>query len=106
VPELRGLPDEFLDQPEKTPLAVQDDCGVDIGEDYPYPVVEYEAARERIQTKLEAVRDDARRALQRPEVAQRASLSRRGGRSEGQTPADGDATADAEDGQASLSEFG
>ena len=106
VPELRGLPDEFLDQPEKTPLAVQDDCGVDIGEDYPYPIVEYEAARERIQTKLEAVRDDARRALQRPEVAQRASLSRRGGRSEGQTPANGDAAADAEDGQASLSEFG
>ncbi len=113
VPELRPLPDEFLDQPEKTPLAVQEECGVQIGDDYPYPVVEYEAARERIQTKLEAVRDEARRALQRPEVASRASLSRRGQRGGGQTPADGDAAGgsdaadgDAADDQASLSEFG
>ncbi|TQQ83487.1 deoxyribodipyrimidine photo-lyase [Halonotius terrestris] len=104
VPELRPLPDKFLDQPEKTPLAVQDEYGVDIGDDYPYPIVEYEAARERIQTKLEAVRDDARRALQRPEVAERASLSRRGRGSGGQPSAD-EATADTDDDQASLSEF-
>jgi deoxyribodipyrimidine photo-lyase len=104
VPELRALPDDFLDQPEKTPLAVQDECGVTIGDDYPYPIIEYEAARERIQTKLEAVRDDARRALQRPEVAERASLSRRGRGSGGETPASDET--DAADDQASLSEFG
>ena len=103
VPELRPLPDEFLDQPEKTPLAVQAECGVEIGDDYPYPVVEYEAARERIQTKLEAVRDDARQALGRPEVAERASLSRRGRGMGGQTSEE---TATADDGQSSLSEFG
>ena len=98
VPELQGLPDAFLDQPEKTPVAVQADCGVEIGEDYPYPIVEYEAARERIQTKLESVRSAARRALQRPEVARRASLSQRGGRITDDYPADDET-------QSSLDEF-
>jgi len=77
VPELTALPAAHLDQPEKTPVHVQQECGVVIGEDYPYPVVEYERARERIEAKFEAVQDAAREALQDPEVARRASLSRR-----------------------------
>ena len=78
VPELRGLPVDFLDQPEKTPLAVQRDCGADVGVDYPYPVVEYEAARERAIRRFESLRETAHRALDEPAVARRASLSRRG----------------------------
>jgi deoxyribodipyrimidine photo-lyase len=46
-----------------------------IGEDYPYPVVEYEAARERAVDRYEAVRPRAQAALEVPEVARRASLS-------------------------------
>ena len=102
VPELAGLPDEHLDQPEKTPLHVQADCGVDIGADYPYPVVEYEAARQRIVDKLQAVKPAAERALDSPEVTRRASLSQRGRRGTG---AD-DGTTDDESTQASLSAFG
>ena len=106
VPELAGLPNEYLDQPEKTPLHVQANCGVDVGDDYPYPVVEYEAARRRITDKLDAVKPAAERALTDPEVARRASLSRRGGK-----PTSGEATAsDATDTesttQSSLSAFG
>jgi len=77
VPELDGLPPAHLDQPEKTPVHVQHECGVVIGDDYPYPVVDYEQARERIEAKFEAVGDAARDALSDPEVARRASLSRR-----------------------------
>jgi hypothetical protein len=51
VPELEGLPPEHLPQPEKTPPAVQDACGITVGDgpdaDSPRPVVEYEAAKER-----------------------------------------------------------
>jgi len=32
VPELADLPPEFLDRPERTPLDVQEDCGVVVGE--------------------------------------------------------------------------
>jgi len=77
VPELRGLPVDFLDQPEKTPLAVQRECVVDVGVDYPYPVVEYEAARERAVRQFDRLREAAHRVLQEPAVARRASLSRR-----------------------------
>ena len=104
VPELAGLPVDHLDQPEKTPLHVQNDCGVDIGADYPYPVVEYEAARRRIADKLDATKPAAEQALTNAEVDRRASLSRRGRG----TGADSDSTeADAESTtQASLSAFG
>ena len=78
VPELDALPVEYLDQPEKTPLHVQDEVGVRIGETYPYPIVEYEAAREAIIEKIERVQAAAKKALKHPEVNRRASLSRRG----------------------------
>jgi deoxyribodipyrimidine photo-lyase len=78
VPELQALPVEYLDRPEKTPLHLQDECDVTIGETYPYPIVEYEAAREAIVSKFEAVRDRAKRALQNEAVARRISMSQRG----------------------------
>ena len=107
VPELDALPVAYLDQPEKTPLHIQENVGVQIGETYPYPIVEYEAAREAIIEKIEAVREPAKNALQHPEVHRRASLSRRGGTTqpteavaiENITDVDGDG------GQSSLSDF-
>ena len=80
VPELRGLPATHLDAPEKTPLAVQRECGVRVGEDgdYPRPVVEYESARETFLDRHGAVKARAAARLAEPEVARRASLS--GGR--------------------------
>ena len=103
VPELAALPVDHLARPEKTPLHVQDDCGVVVGETYPYPVVEYEAARRRCLDRLEAVQPDAEQALHIPEVARRASLSRRG-RSMGAN--DDSSTDEKSTTQSSLSAFG
>ncbi|MBO4248955.1 deoxyribodipyrimidine photo-lyase/cryptochrome family protein (plasmid) [Halomicrobium sp. IBSBa] len=75
VPELAPLPTEHLPRPEKTPLHVQEACGVEIGTDYPYPVVEYEAARQRAIERYERLEPAARQALEEPAVARRASLS-------------------------------
>jgi deoxyribodipyrimidine photo-lyase len=75
VPELRDLPSRFLDRPERTPLAAQDACGVTMGEDYPLPVVDFEARREAFWTRYERLRPEAARALARPDVAKRASFS-------------------------------
>jgi deoxyribodipyrimidine photo-lyase len=77
VPELEPLPAEYLDRPEKTPLHVQQQCGVVIGEQYPYPIVEYEAARQRAMDRYEQLKPTALAALEEPAVARRASLSRR-----------------------------
>ena len=78
VPELEPLPDEFLDRPERTPVHIQSECGVEIGETYQRPIVDYDAARAEFGERYAAVRPDAAEALGRPEVADRASLS--GGR--------------------------
>ncbi|WP_436903499.1 deoxyribodipyrimidine photo-lyase/cryptochrome family protein [Halovenus halobia] len=75
VPELDELPSQFLDQPERTPLSVQDDCGVVIGDTYPRPVVDYEAQREAFWSTYERQRPEAARQLGRPEIAKRASFS-------------------------------
>jgi deoxyribodipyrimidine photo-lyase len=77
VPELEGLPAEHLDRPERTPLAVQAECGVRIGGDgdYPRPVVEYEAAIEEFWRRYDAVKPAAAARLGEKEVARRASLS-------------------------------
>ncbi|WP_166377436.1 FAD-binding domain-containing protein [Halorubrum sp. BOL3-1] len=77
VPELSGLPAEHLDRPEKTPLHIQADAGVSIGDDYPRPIVEYEAARKSIVAKIESIRDKAKKALSHPEVRRRVSLAQR-----------------------------
>ena len=75
VPELSPLPSGFLDRPERAPLAVQADHGVTIGEDYPQPVVDFEAQRETFWSRYERHRPAAARELARPEIAKRASFS-------------------------------
>jgi deoxyribodipyrimidine photo-lyase len=79
VPELRGFPEEHLHRPEKAPLSVQQTAGIRIGEDYPHPVVEYEAARIRARNRYESRERDAANALENPTIRKRASFSARGG---------------------------
>lgn len=100
VPELAPLPDEHLARPEKAPLAVQEECGVRVGEDYPYPVVDFEARADRAREEMARLDDRAKEAIRVPRVNRRASLSNRGrGR-------DGDENGDPpSQGQASLDEF-
>jgi deoxyribodipyrimidine photo-lyase len=45
VPELRGVPDEYLREPWTMPDEVQRACGCVIGEDYPEPIVDHLEAR-------------------------------------------------------------
>lgn len=102
VPELRGLPVEHLARPEKTPLHVQRECGIVVGEDYPYPVVEYEAARRRAMDRYERLKPKALAALQEPAVARRASLSRQSQPVEDHS---GDETTDQDTEQTALTAF-
>jgi deoxyribodipyrimidine photo-lyase len=47
VPELAGVPDEYLAEPWTMPEDVQEECGVVIGRDYPEPIVDHPEARRR-----------------------------------------------------------
>ena len=79
VPELRDLPEEFLARPERAPIHVQHECGVTIGDgadaDYPYPVIDFEREATAAREQFSQLADQARAALDDPEVRRRASLS-------------------------------
>ena len=99
VPELAPLPDEHLAKPEKTPVHVQESCGVDIGTDYPYPVVEYDHEAAAAREAYADLDDRAKEALSDPRVKRRCSFSNRG------RERTDDGSDDGGSGQASLSDF-
>ena len=47
VPELVALPTDYIHQPELTPPLIQEACGVVIGRDYPEPILDLKASREK-----------------------------------------------------------
>jgi len=55
VPELARLPDKWLHAPWTAPTDVLDRAGVSLGRDYPHPVVEHAAARQRALDALKTV---------------------------------------------------
>ncbi len=46
LPELAAVPDKYLHAPWKMPAGVQNACGVVIGRDYPWPIVDHAKARQ------------------------------------------------------------
>ena len=103
VPELAGFPTEYLDRPEKAPLSVQAECGVEIGEAYPYPVVDFERRRSEAREAWSALADRASEALSDPKIRRRASFT--GSRDRTASGTD-EGTPQKPSGQTGLDEFG
>jgi deoxyribodipyrimidine photo-lyase len=57
VPELAALPAQVIHAPWKAPAAVLAKAGVRLGETYPAPIVDHDAARERALAALSEIRD-------------------------------------------------
>jgi deoxyribodipyrimidine photo-lyase len=85
VPELADLPAAFLDDPSQTPLSVQDEHGIDIGEEYPYPVVDFDKRRTEARETWARLDERAKEALKDPNIRRRVSLSQGGDGRETQT---------------------
>jgi len=47
VPEIAGLPDKYIHNPGAAPAQVLADAGIELGRDYPKPVVELKMSRQR-----------------------------------------------------------
>lgn len=58
-PELEGVPDEFLAEPQRMPLAVQRRAGCRIGKDYPAPIVDHASAYREARERIHAVKRSA-----------------------------------------------
>ncbi len=59
LPELAGVPKQYLHEPWKMPLEVQRASGCIIGRDYPEPIVDHAAARKKTLAIYSAVRSDS-----------------------------------------------
>jgi deoxyribodipyrimidine photo-lyase len=59
VPELAGLPDEWLHKPWEAPAAVLSAANLRLGDNYPRPIVEHGAAREIALAALQSLRVSA-----------------------------------------------
>ena len=59
VPELKDLPDKYIHQPWTAPKEVLAKAGVELGKDYPEPMVEHKQARERVLAAYKEAREAA-----------------------------------------------
>jgi deoxyribodipyrimidine photo-lyase len=60
VPELRDVPDERIAEPWRMSREEQETAGCVIGEDYPAPIVDHKAERERAASRYRSAGDAAR----------------------------------------------
>jgi deoxyribodipyrimidine photo-lyase len=59
VPELARLPDQFIHQPWEAPRLVLSAAGVELGRDYPHPVVDHAKARDRALAAFQEIKGAA-----------------------------------------------
>lgn len=57
VPELKRLPNKFLNRPWEAPALVLKEAGVELGGNYPKPIVDHKFARERALASYKATRE-------------------------------------------------
>jgi deoxyribodipyrimidine photo-lyase len=62
VPELTRLPAAHIHAPWNAPASVLRDAGIRLGRDYPMPVVDHDAARQRALTAFQTIRQQSRGA--------------------------------------------
>jgi deoxyribodipyrimidine photo-lyase len=56
VPEIADLPDKYLAQPWTAPTSILDEHGLKLGKDYPKPVVDLKATRERALDRYQTIK--------------------------------------------------
>lgn len=56
-PELKGLPDKYIHKPWETPPVIAKDAGIVFGEDYPKPIVDLKASRQRALDAFQQIKE-------------------------------------------------
>lgn len=77
LPELEGVPDADLPQPEHMPPLEQKAAGCVIGVDYPAPIVDHATATKQARSRIYAVRGTAKARAESQEIVRRHGSRRR-----------------------------
>jgi len=56
VPEISELPDKYIQEPSKAPAATLKNAGITLGKDYPEPMVDHKAARQRALARFDEIK--------------------------------------------------
>ena len=59
VPEVENIPDRYLHSPWEAPADVMSDAGVELGKDYPLPIVDLRESRQRALDAFASLRSTA-----------------------------------------------
>ena len=59
VPELARLPDQFIHKPWEAPRLVLQAAGVELGRNYPHPLVDHGAARDKALAAFQKIKGAA-----------------------------------------------
>jgi deoxyribodipyrimidine photo-lyase len=58
VPELSALPKQWIHKPWEAPATVREEANVQLGKNYPHPIVDHATARQRALATFKAIRGD------------------------------------------------
>jgi len=58
LPELAALPDRYLHKPWQAPEKIRHEAGIVLGENYPHPIVELKASRERALERFSLIKQN------------------------------------------------
>lgn len=61
------MPSKYIYEPWEAPLALQEKCGVIIGKDYPYPIVDHTATSKDNMGRMKEAYDSQKNGLPMPE---------------------------------------
>ncbi|EGQ43545.1 MAG: deoxyribodipyrimidine photolyase [Candidatus Nanosalina sp. J07AB43] len=82
VPELRPVPDKYIHTPWKMPDQTQEKLNIEIGEDYPRPVIDYDRESKKSRQYFQRKSSEAYSAFEDDKVWEKASLSSKHSREE------------------------
>lgn len=66
LPELTAMPDKFIHKPWLAPASVLQQAGLELGRDYPRPMVDHDGARKAALAAFSSLRNDVREAAGAP----------------------------------------
>ncbi|PSH02091.1 MAG: hypothetical protein BRC26_02315, partial [Nanohaloarchaea archaeon QH_8_44_6] len=82
LPELRALPDKYLAEPWRMPEEIQEEFGIEIGRNYPKPIVDYKRQARKARDFFKKKAPEAYAAFEDDKVWRKACLSSRHERKE------------------------